>query len=409
MRVNQRVEILGLHTNFITDRGCVALGQMIGVNQKIRVLSIWNNAITDEGALHLAEGLKTNRSLEGIAAGFNCITGAGATALAGGLRVNKKLRHLWLNSNPIDQEGAQALNDALESNTTIEQVRLSVHGFEEYSDMVRPSIGGGFPLLGTGPHRLSTDYKRGVPYVPKSAVASEPRKMRHSMPARPVGTWESVEQKSSFFQPTATVGGVSAPPPAAAAAAEAAAATGATGATGAARAATEEIPRNDGPGYVVITEGSEYHRHSDIASTEKWSEAANVPVRRGSEGLPPSAPYAPAGTKVSNEVLVPCLGTSSMSSKGRMTDHNAGGAALTAKISQTSLKDDVPGTTTTRQEWLMQRPSGIMDRSSIFRSSIDTRDSRGSMSFEMIHPDSLINKDPRISLDYGSTEFPPVK
>ncbi|CAG9461617.1 unnamed protein product [Pedinophyceae sp. YPF-701] len=212
-RKNHVIEVLGLHTNFLTDVGACALGKMLGVNRSLRVLSIWNNAITDVGARDIAEGLKTNYHLEGIAAGFNCITEDGAKFLAEALEKNKKLRHMWLNSNPISENGAQALSDALKDNTTIQQVRLTANGFETYSGMVRPTMGGGFPLIGTAaPHRRSCDYIRGKAYDPETKPAApeageeghaKPR-VRHSLPARPASAAASVrasmEKKSDFFK-----------------------------------------------------------------------------------------------------------------------------------------------------------------------------------------------------------------
>ena len=125
LKENRTLQRLNVSHISIDDGGAIALVEMLKENRMLQQLDVSNISIDDGGATSLAEMLKENRTLQQLNVSHNSIGDGGATALAETLKENRTLLQLDVSHNSIDDGGATALAEMLKENKTIQQLDAS--------------------------------------------------------------------------------------------------------------------------------------------------------------------------------------------------------------------------------------------------------------------------------------------
>ena len=100
--------------NAIGHAGCVALAEALAANphSSLRALSLWSNYVDDKGAVALGAMLRRNTTLTDLNLASNGVGEVGGAALRDALRHNATLASLDLSSNPLGRATTRQLADA---------------------------------------------------------------------------------------------------------------------------------------------------------------------------------------------------------------------------------------------------------------------------------------------------------
>lgn len=124
LRTNERLSVLGLGGNQISDAAALVLARLLGSTDSLTVLSLFRNLIGNQGGTAIADALRSNQSLTVLGLGENKLGDAAASALAAALASNRSLRVLSLVGNKIADEGAMAIAGAIAVNDSVQQINL---------------------------------------------------------------------------------------------------------------------------------------------------------------------------------------------------------------------------------------------------------------------------------------------
>jgi|GEM_PF-6248649 Ran GTPase-activating protein (RanGAP) involved in mRNA processing and transport len=132
---------LAMGHNFITDRGCFGLGDIIGHNYNLRFLDLSHNLISGIGLIKIAAVLQKHPALEEVNVSENALGNKGAIIIAKILSENRKITYLNLAGNKISSEGCTALADSLLTNSSLrilimERNSIKDMGADAISDML---------------------------------------------------------------------------------------------------------------------------------------------------------------------------------------------------------------------------------------------------------------------------------
>jgi Ran GTPase-activating protein (RanGAP) involved in mRNA processing and transport len=124
--INKQCKHLRLGSNRITSIGVSILADALKNNNTLQQLSLYDNDISDDSVYSLAKVLSIkNNKLNVLNLGNNRITNQGMKHLAQMIRTNRTLTDLYLQQNAISDEGVQILANAIENhNATIEYLSL---------------------------------------------------------------------------------------------------------------------------------------------------------------------------------------------------------------------------------------------------------------------------------------------
>jgi len=123
--LRQKIEVLRLNDNNLTDVAANKLADVLRVNKSIVQLNCNKNRITSWGARTLAQSLERNGTLEELYIRSNFIGNKGATEFGRMLRTNSSLLVLNLSNNHIGDDGCKELAECLLDNQKLHDLDLS--------------------------------------------------------------------------------------------------------------------------------------------------------------------------------------------------------------------------------------------------------------------------------------------
>ena len=135
--LNFRQSAINVHN--IEEITCAIGKNPVSPCNKLRVLNLAKNSITQQGAKLLAPALEVNKSIEFLDVSQNALGVYGVVLIARALQKNSTLKGLNLFKNTLDVDGARALREMLKVNSTIEFLdighnRIRSKGLEAISE-----------------------------------------------------------------------------------------------------------------------------------------------------------------------------------------------------------------------------------------------------------------------------------
>ena len=119
---NNKIRILNLGKNMLSDNAGEALGKMLEMNTSLRELYLrWNN-IKGKGGIAILDGLKNNDNLKVLDFSWNSLGLHGspfAQAFSDYIAQNETLIHLDLSNNSFGKEQSVIISQGLEQNHTL--------------------------------------------------------------------------------------------------------------------------------------------------------------------------------------------------------------------------------------------------------------------------------------------------
>lgn len=125
LKLNRIVKVLDLTSNFISQDGCVHLGEMLGSNKSLKELILSGCRIGPKGALRLCVNLHINQALRKLDLSKNQLGDEGVEYLSNALYYGADFTELNLSYNDLTAKSCIFLTRALEINKKLTHLDLS--------------------------------------------------------------------------------------------------------------------------------------------------------------------------------------------------------------------------------------------------------------------------------------------